>query len=82
MISMPLDFKTYYNKNYVNNSSINSDNAVTYNPLCLSIAVFLHLFFLCAFGWMLAEGLYMYILVTKVSYLVHFFDNNIRLSDF
>ncbi len=40
----------------------------TYNEdLCLSIAVFLHFFFLCAFGWMLVEGLYMYFLVTKVT---------------
>lgn len=39
----------------------------TYNPdLCLSIAVFLHLFFLCAFGWMFIEGLYMYLLLVKV----------------
>ncbi|XP_057372837.1 adhesion G protein-coupled receptor L3-like isoform X2 [Daphnia carinata] len=39
----------------------------TYNPdLCLSIAVFLHLFFLCAFSWMFIEGLYMWLLLVKV----------------
>ncbi|KAI9565576.1 hypothetical protein GHT06_009368 [Daphnia sinensis] len=39
----------------------------TYNSdLCLSIAVFLHLFFLCAFSWMFIEGLYMYLLLVKV----------------
>lgn len=39
----------------------------TYNAdLCLSIAVFLHLFFLCAFCWMFIEGLCMYILITEV----------------
>lgn len=39
--------------------------------LCLSIAVFLHLFFLFAFGWMLVEGLYMYFLITKVRSTVY-----------
>lgn len=41
----------------------------TYNSgLCTAIAVFLHLFFLCAFGWMFVEGLFLYFLITKVSF--------------
>ncbi|XP_046446417.1 adhesion G protein-coupled receptor L3-like [Daphnia pulex] len=41
-------------------------DATANRDLCLSIAVFLHLFFLCAFSWMFIEGLYMYIIITKV----------------
>jgi latrophilin 3 len=42
-------------------------DATANRDLCLSIAVFLHLFFLCAFSWMFVEGLYMYIIITKVT---------------
>lgn len=41
-------------------------DAISNADLCLAIGVFLHFFFLCAFGWMFVEGLYMYFLVTKV----------------
>nr|CAH0106133.1 unnamed protein product [Daphnia galeata] len=41
-------------------------DATTHEDLCLSIAVFMHLFFLCAFSWMFIEGLYMYFVITKV----------------
>ena len=34
--------------------------------LCTATAIFLHLFFLCAFGWMFVEGLLLYCLITKV----------------
>jgi len=37
------------------------------SDLCLSIAVFIHFFFLCAFSWMVVEGLYLYFLITKVN---------------
>ena len=50
-------------------------DATSNKDLCLSIGVFLHLFFLCAFCWMLVEGLYMYFLVTRVSSLANLFDN-------
>ncbi|KAI9565575.1 hypothetical protein GHT06_009367 [Daphnia sinensis] len=45
-------------------------DATSNRDVCLSIGVFLHLFFLCAFSWMFVEGLYMYFLITKV------FDGN------
>ena len=39
----------------------------TYIPeLCLAIAAFLHYLYLCAFGWMLVEGLYIFCSVTTV----------------
>jgi hypothetical protein len=41
--------------------------AIANRDLCLSIAVFLHFFFLCAFSWMVVEGLYLYFLITKVN---------------
>lgn len=41
-------------------------DATSNRDVCLSIGVFLHLFFLCAFSWMFIEGLYMYFLITKV----------------
>ncbi|XP_046446437.1 adhesion G protein-coupled receptor L3-like [Daphnia pulex] len=41
-------------------------DATTNSDLCLSIAVFIHFFFLCAFSWMFVEGLYLYFLITKV----------------
>lgn len=34
---------------------------------CQAIAVILHFAFLCCFGWMLVEGLYLYFLITKVN---------------
>ena len=57
--------------------------ATVNKDLCISIAVFLHLFFLFAFGWMLAEGLYMYILVTSVRtcWLISFITCHYLISD-
>ena len=57
-------------------------DATTDPDLCLSIAVFMHFFFLCAFSWMLVEGLYLYFLITKVKFLVFLFfkvDNMIEI---
>ena len=39
-------------------------DATSNKDLCLSIRVVSHLFFLCAFCWMLEKGHYMYIFVT------------------
>ena len=57
-------------------------DATTNRDLCLSIAVFMHFFFLCAFSWMLVEGLYLYFLITKVKFLVFYFLKWITWSKF
>ncbi|XP_046858708.1 adhesion G-protein coupled receptor D1-like [Xenia sp. Carnegie-2017] len=42
------------------------------NPdFCKAIAVFLHFFLLSAFGWMLCEGILLYILLIRIFYCVH-----------
>lgn len=34
--------------------------------VCLSMAIIQHFLFLCAFGWMFVEGIYLYFLITRV----------------
>ncbi|XP_047125908.1 adhesion G-protein coupled receptor D1 isoform X2 [Hydra vulgaris] len=41
-------------------------DAVKYKVLCKSVAYILHYFWLATFGWMLIEGIYLYIVILKV----------------
>ncbi|XP_068719934.1 adhesion G protein-coupled receptor L4-like [Montipora capricornis] len=45
---------------------ISGINATEEKPVCVSVAILLHYLFLVSFGWMLLEGVYLYIMVVEV----------------
>ncbi|XP_068735985.1 adhesion G protein-coupled receptor L4-like isoform X3 [Montipora capricornis] len=45
---------------------ISGINATEEKPVCVLVAILLHYLFLVSFGWMLLEGVYLYIMVVEV----------------
>ena len=39
---------------------------LTFQSVCILVAVLLHYFYLAAFGWMLLEGVFLYIMIVEV----------------
>ena len=39
---------------------------LTFQSVCILVAVLLHYFYLAAFGWMLLEGVFLYVMIVEV----------------
>ena len=39
---------------------------LSFQSVCILVAVLLHYFYLAAFGWMLVEGVFLYIMIVEV----------------